>query len=123
MTKVDDRPSLSSFPVPASGPLLLACGKCQRRLRQSGDPEGIAPLKKLLKQHSKHQPGSVRPHLLKVPCLKICPKYGITIATAAQTARHECSILRTRGDVDALYRALQPELPVCSPNAKKRRNR
>jgi predicted metal-binding protein len=92
----------------AKGPILLACGKCQKRLKGEGDPEGIVPLKKVLKQVSKEQ-GSRSPYVIKVPCLKLCPKDGLVVLTARQVARRECSVLRTREDVGAISRALRQE--------------
>jgi hypothetical protein len=39
-----------------------------------------------------------------VPCLKMCPKGGVTVCTQAQLALGECSIVRTKEDVEALLR-------------------
>jgi hypothetical protein len=91
--------------LPLKSPVLLACSKCQRRLKHDGDPESITPLKKLLKRISK-QHGNKPPSILKVPCLKLCPGRGLVVLTPQQLAENECTILRTREDVDAVYSQL-----------------
>jgi hypothetical protein len=88
--------------LPLKSPVLLACGKCQRRLKQHGDPESLVPLKKLLKRISK-QHGTRPPTVLKVPCVKLCPGNGLVVLTPQQLAEHRCTILRTREDVEAVY--------------------
>jgi len=95
---------LRSYPLPLRGDLLLACGKCQRKLKHGEDPEGLSSLKKLLKKQGKQD--GVRLHVLKVPCLKMCPKGGVTVCTPAQVARHECSIVRDADEVADLYSQL-----------------
>jgi hypothetical protein len=89
---------LRSYPLPLRGDLLLVCGKCQRKLKKGDDPDGLSSLKKLLKKQ-----GGLRPHVLKVPCLKMCPKGGVTVCTPDQVARHECSIIRDAEDVAGLF--------------------
>ncbi len=93
---------IRSYPAPTRGPFLLACGKCQRKLKDDGAPNGIASLKKALKQRAKASSQKVSVTVLKVPCLKMCPRDGITVCTAAQVAQHQCSIVRTGEDIDAL---------------------
>lgn len=88
--------------LPLKSPVLLACSKCQRRLKDDGDPESLTPLKKLLKRIAK-QDGTRPPTILKVPCLKLCPGNGLVVVTPEQLAANHCTILRTRGDVQAVY--------------------
>ena len=96
---------LRSYELPLKGQLLLACGKCQRKLKKGDDPEGLASFKKLLKKAAKQSPTAPRIHILRVPCLDMCPKAGIAVCTPAQVARHECSILRTKDDINVLVDA------------------
>jgi hypothetical protein len=96
-----DHSGLRRCKLPLKPPVLLACSKCQRRLKHDGDPESITPLKKLLKRISK-QHGTRPPTILKVPCLKLCPGGGLVVLTPQQLVAHECTILRTREDAKAL---------------------
>ncbi len=100
---------LRSYELPLKGQLLLACGKCQRKLKHGDDPAGLSSLKKLLKRASKAEVDGMRLHVLKVPCLKMCPKGGVTVCTAAQVARHECAILRSAEDAADLYAQCKAE--------------
>ena len=102
-------PLLRSYDLPLKGQLLLACGKCQRKLKKGDDPEGLGSLRKLLKQQAKADPLAIRLRILRVPCLKMCPKGGVTVMTAGQVERHECSIVRTAEDVADLYAASKAE--------------
>ncbi len=97
---------LRSYELPLKGQLLLACGKCQRKLKKGDDPEGLASFKKLVKKTAKQSPTAPRIHILRVPCLDMCPKGGLTVCTPAQVAHHECSILRTQDDITTLVESL-----------------
>ena len=87
---------LKSYSGPWKGEILLACGKCQRKLHKGEDAAGLGRLKKTLKR--------ARPRwfVIKTPCLDVCPKDGVTVCTAAQVPRGEFSILRTAEDLVAL---------------------
>jgi hypothetical protein len=97
---------LRSYSLPKRGTLLLACGKCQRRLKHDGDPANIASLKKAAKKITRETQPDLRLRVLKVPCLKLCPRDGITVCTPAQVTRSECSIVRTPTDLKLLVEAL-----------------
>ena len=103
--RLDDK--LRSYELPLRGELLLVCGKCQRKLKHGHDPAKLASLKKLLKKQRDDDNFSIR--LLKVPCLKMCPKGGVTVCTPAQLARHQCSIVRSGEDVALLYEQCRAE--------------
>ena len=92
--------AVRSYRAPWKGPLVLVCRKCQRKLKHSGQNNGIAKLAKRLKKRS-------RLHVIQVPCLKMCPKGGVTVCTQTQLACGECSIVRTKADVDALLSSAQ----------------
>ena len=91
---------LKSYSFPWQGQILLACGKCQRKLRKSGDPSGLGKLKKTLK---KSRPGIF---VIRTPCLDVCPKGAVTVCTGEQAARGEFSILQNEHDLDALLRGI-----------------
>jgi predicted metal-binding protein len=96
---------LRTYRAPWKGQIVLVCRKCQKKLR-GGKKNGIAKLGKELKKRA--EPGEDGPQLrvIQVSCLKLCPKGGVTVCTQEQLARNECSIVRTRTDVDALIRQM-----------------
>jgi len=122
-TVTNEDVALRSYPGPWRGELLLFCGKCQRRVKREGDPEQITPLKKQLKARAKAAADGLQLNVLKVSCLKMCPADGITVCTAGQVAKHECSIVRTGGDLDKLCALCQEQPLSWSKDAKKRRSR
>jgi hypothetical protein len=89
-----------TYPIPWKGQLVLACRKCQKKLKRS---DGTAKLSKALKRRARRDEDGLKLRVIEVPCLKMCPKGGITVCTQAQLGRGECSIVRNRGDVDSLY--------------------
>jgi len=94
--------SLKSYPPTWEGDLLLACRKCQKKLRGEPGMRPLARLKKTIKRHNKQNP-LVALHLISVPCMNLCPKGAVTICLpASQPAT--LSIIRTEGDIDELYR-------------------
>ena len=109
---------LKSYKGPWKGQLLLACGKCQRKLKKDdlGDEHGLGKLRKALKQRSKRDEDGLELLVIKTQCLKVCPKRGVAVCTRAQIGAGRCSIVRTSEDVDALYAECKaegrPEAPV-----------
>jgi hypothetical protein len=99
--------AVRSYQAPWKGELLLVCRKCQKKLKHDGKKNGISKLSKALKKRARHDENAPRLHVLEVPCLKMCPEGGITICTQRQLGRGECSIVRSKADVDALYRQYQ----------------
>jgi predicted metal-binding protein len=86
---------IRSYRAPWKGQLLLVCRKCQKKLKKN-------KLAKRLKKGARHGDEGTRLHVLQVPCLKMCPKGGITVCTQTQLALGECSIVRSKEDVEAL---------------------
>ena len=95
--------ALRDYPAPWKGELLLVCRKCQKKLKHNGQSSGIAKLSKALKKRARHDEHAPALHVLQVPCMKMCPKGGVTVCTQRQLGRGECSIVRSGADVDALY--------------------
>jgi len=93
--------SLGSYPPTWEGDLLLACRKCQRKLKGEPGMRGIAKLKKSIKRCNKQYPQAAI-HLISVPCMDLCPKGAVTICLPARQAG--LSILRSEGEIDELYR-------------------
>jgi hypothetical protein len=90
---------MQSYPIPWKGQLVLACGKCQKKLKRSKGSK----LSKALKRRARRDQEGLRLRVVEVACLKMCPKGGITVCTQGQVGRNECSIVRNRADVDSLY--------------------
>jgi hypothetical protein len=90
---------MQSYPIPWRGQLVLACGKCQKKLKRSKG----AKLSKALKRRGRRDQQGIKLRVVEVACLKMCPKGGITVCTQDQVGRNECSIVRNRADVDSLY--------------------
>jgi hypothetical protein len=92
-----------SYRAPWKGQLVLVCRKCQRKLKKSS---GIAKLAKDLKKRARHNEDGARLHVIQVPCLKMCPNGGVTVCTQGQLARGECSIIRTKEELEALQHSI-----------------
>ena len=92
---------LRTFPAPWKGFIVLACRKCQKKLKHGSSIPEISNLKKALKQRAMEADN--RLHVLQVPCLKLCPKDAVTVCTPHQLARNTCSVVSTSDDLDALY--------------------
>lgn len=103
-------PSLPTYPGRWQGHLLLVCRKCRKKLRRTSADDELLKLKKALKRRARHDDhGGLRLHMIEVPCLKMCPKGGITTCTQGQLSSGECSVLRSAADVDALYMQCKAE--------------
>ena len=103
MSTIVNRPTVSTlqaYPIPWGGQVVLACRKCQKKLKRS---DGVAKLSKALKKRARRDEDGLKLRVIEVSCLKMCPKGGVTVCTQAQLGRNECSIVRNRADVDSLY--------------------
>ena len=76
------RGEVRSYRAPWKGQLVLVCRKCQRKLKKSS---GIAKVAKGLKKRSRLEGDGSRLHVIQVPCLKMCPKGGVTVCTRANS--------------------------------------
>jgi predicted metal-binding protein len=93
---------LKSYPPTWEGDLLLACRKCQKKLKGEPGMRALAKLKKTITRHNKEHAGALL-HLISVPCMDLCPKGAVTICLPANQAA-TLSILRDEGDIASLYR-------------------
>jgi predicted metal-binding protein len=99
LTQLDG--SLRSYRGPWKGQLVLVCRKCQKKIKHSGTKNKLAKLSKALKKRVRQESGA-EIDTVGVSCLGMCPKGGITVCTGPLLARHECLILRSQDDVNAL---------------------
>gem|GEM_PF-1868564 len=93
---------LKSYPPTWEGELLLACRKCQKKLKGQPGMRALAKLKKTIKRRNKEHPNAAL-HLVSVPCLNLCPKRAVTVCLPAKRDVM-VSVLRNEADVDKLFR-------------------
>jgi hypothetical protein len=89
-----------SYGVPWDGELVLACRKCQKKLKGDAELAGLAKLKKAFKRYNKAHP-DLPLALLNVPCLDLCPKGGVTVCVAGEKPPR-LRILRRVGEIEEL---------------------
>ena len=92
--------ALKTYRAPWEGELVLACRKCQKKLKRDEELRGLAKLKKTIKRHNKEHPERLL-HVINVPCMDLCPKDGVTVCCPGRDAG-QLAILRSHGDVQLL---------------------
>jgi hypothetical protein len=88
-----------TFPVPWPGDLLLACGKCQKKLKGDPNLHRLSKFKKAIKRHNRRHPER-QLHLVNMPCADLCPKNGITVINLANSPAR-LTILWSEQDIEA----------------------
>lgn len=79
------------------GELVLACRKCQKKLKHKPGKRSLAKLKKTLQRAHAGATGR-QLHVINVPCMDLCPKGGVTICAASHTP-HQLSIIYSEQDL------------------------
>jgi len=92
--------ALKSYPVSWEGELVLACRKCQKKLKRDGDLRDLAKLKKTVKSLNKEHPERTL-HVINVPCLDLCPKGGVTVCCPARDSSR-LSVVRSSTELQLL---------------------
>jgi hypothetical protein len=94
-----------NYNAPWRGELVLACTKCQKKLRKHKGSKSLASLKKWFKKRGKSDRDAPEVKIIGIGCVKMCPKGGVTIARQHQLceAGGEVSILRSEAELDGLY--------------------
>jgi hypothetical protein len=92
--------ALKSYPATWQGEIVLACRKCQKKLKRDGSLRDLAKFKKTVKRFNKEHPEQ-RLQLINVPCMDLCPKDGVTVCCPERDAG-QLSILRSGEDLRAL---------------------
>ena len=90
-----------SYPVPWRGRVILACQKCQKKLKKHADVAPLGRFKKVVKLHNKGRAENTMLHVVNVPCMKLCPKGGV-VACVPQVPEPRLVILRRAEDLDTL---------------------
>jgi predicted metal-binding protein len=82
------------------GRLVLACRKCQKKLKGEKGMRTLSKLKKTVKRHNKEHPFQIL-HVINVPCMDLCPKGGVTVCNPTKIP-NRLSIVREKKDIEAL---------------------
>jgi hypothetical protein len=100
---------LKTYPVPWAGKLILACRKCQKKMKGNAGHAELARLKKTVKRIDKAikkadrrddtDRGASLLHVINVPCMDLCPKDGVTVY---RPGCGRLSILRSAKDLESL---------------------
>jgi predicted metal-binding protein len=85
------------YPASWEGELILACRKCQKKLKADESLPALAKLKKTVKHYNKQHPDR-RLHVINVPCMDLCPRDGVTVCRPAHDASR-LSVIRSAGDL------------------------
>lgn len=91
---------LKTYAAPWDGRLILACRKCQKKLKGDPDLRALAKLKKTIKRRNKEHPEQAL-YVINVPCMDLCPKDGVTVCNPAEMPLR-LSILRSKGDIERM---------------------
>jgi predicted metal-binding protein len=90
---------MKSYPAHWQGQLLLACRKCQKKLKHNDDLKALANLKETVKKHKKTCAHKM--HILNVPCMDLCPKDAVSVCIPA-ISDERLFILRSESDLNKL---------------------
>jgi hypothetical protein len=107
--------AFKTYPAPWQGQLILACRKCQKKLKGSKDIEALAKLKKTIKRHNRKHPDRAL-HLIPISCTGLCPKNGVTVCNPARDPE-QLLILRRQDDVKLLYGTVREDNSTVDPQA------
>ena len=96
---------LRAYKAPWRGELILACTKCQRKLKKRKGTKAFANIKKWFKRRGKSDEGGPDVRVVGIDCIKLCPKASVTIARQQQLGNvgGEVSIIRSEADLEGLY--------------------
>jgi hypothetical protein len=100
---LDHTQALRIYRAPWEGETLFACRKCQRKMKRNGVP-ALAKVKRWFRKRAKKsKDASV--HVIQIPCVKLCPKGGVTFFSRRQLLREPPAvcIARTEADLEKLY--------------------
>src|ERR1700761_2966910 len=89
-----------SYAVPWQGRLVLACRKCQKKLKHAHGVEALGNIKKSIKARNKRQ-GQNLLHVINIPCMDVCPKHCVAVCLPGE-AGERLHILRTEEDLESL---------------------
>jgi predicted metal-binding protein len=92
--------ALKTYAAPWKGELILACRKCQKKLKRDEALNGLAKFKKTVERYNTAHPE--RPlHVMNVSCMDLCPKKAITVCCPARDPLR-LLVLRSQEDLGLL---------------------
>ena len=99
---IDLQGALRLYRARWKGEVIFACMMCQRMMKTHGGPRAMARLKSWFKRRSRDH-AQVR--VIDIPCVKLCPKGGVTVFSRALLAQTPpaVAIARSQQDLEALY--------------------
>lgn len=97
------RDNPKTYSAPWQGQLILACRKCQKKLKGDPDLRGLAKLRTTVKRYNKGHPESTL-HVINVQCMDLCPKDGVTVCDPRNPSR--LMILRREADIRTICHAV-----------------
>jgi hypothetical protein len=92
---------LKPYQAPWDGQVVLACRKCQKKLKREDRLAELASLKKAVKARNKKY-GGKKPHIVNVSCMDLCPKDGVTVCMPSRSSG-QLFILRDEDDLAELF--------------------
>jgi predicted metal-binding protein len=90
-----------TYPALWKGQVVLACRKCQKKLKGDHALRDLANLRKTFKRYNKQHPDE-QLHVINVPCLDLCPKDGVTVCNPAERP-YRLAILRGEDGIEGLF--------------------
>ena len=91
-----------TYPASWTGLLVLACRKCQKKLKHDPHWLALAKLKKTVKRHNREHPEQML-HIINVPCMDLCPKDGVTVCLPSRDP-HRLLIMGSAEDFQKIAR-------------------
>jgi predicted metal-binding protein len=92
--------TLRTYPAPWEGEIILACRKCQKKLKKHGGLRDLAKLKKAVKRYNKEHADKPL-HVVGIPCMDLCPKDGVTVCCPTRDP-NLLEIIRSSEDLQKL---------------------
>ena len=98
---------LRLYRPPRTGALLLACGKCQRKLLESGRGRRLQGISEAIDSGAALAVEHLPVRVLEVGCMKECPKDGVTLCAlrAGERFLPQPMGVHTAAEVDAFFAA------------------
>jgi hypothetical protein len=98
--------SLRLYPSRFTGPVLLVCRKCEKKLKKSGTPLKV---KKSLKNLARRDADPNPIQTISTGCMDLCPKGAVTVCPPLQLTQTapRLMILRTQQQIATLYEQYQ----------------
>ena len=111
---------LRLYRPPRTGALLLACGKCQRKLLESGRGRRLQVISEAINSCAAGAADHLPMRLMEVGCMKECPKDGVTLCAlrAGERFLPQPMAVHTAAEVETFFAAeILPAAPPAEPQS------